>query len=100
MISLTAQVNPENADIKENIIFRFIYFDPAGLRMNLPQIPTKGGLMKVIEFLKKIGILRYGAAAGTYKNAKDAPDMLLTENYSTPGSETPVPTPDETPPSD
>lgn len=37
--------------------------------------------MKLIEFLKKIGILRYGTAAGTYKTAKDAPDMLITDVY-------------------
>ena len=56
--------------------------------------------MKLIEFLKKIGILRYGTAAGTYKNAKDAPDMLVTDVYPTQSAETPVPHPDEAKPSD
>lgn len=56
--------------------------------------------MKLIEFLKKIGILRYGAAAGTYKNAKDAPDMLITDVYPTQSEESPVAHPDEATPSD
>jgi hypothetical protein len=39
----------------------------------------KRGHMKLLAFLKKIGILRYGTAAGTYKSARDAPDMLITD---------------------
>lgn len=37
--------------------------------------------MKIIEFLQKIGILRFGGAAGTYSSAKDAPDGLMTDVY-------------------
>ncbi|MEE4266005.1 MAG: hypothetical protein V2I56_25180 [Desulfobacteraceae bacterium] len=39
--------------------------------------------MKLIAFLKKIGILRYGSVAATYKNAEAAPDMLITDVYPT-----------------
>ena len=37
--------------------------------------------MKIIEFLQKIGILRFGAEAGTYSSAKDAPNGLVTDVY-------------------
>ena len=37
--------------------------------------------MKIIEFLQKPGILRFGGAAGTYTSAKDAPDGLMTDVY-------------------
>ena len=33
--------------------------------------------MKLLDILRKLGILRYGAAAGTYTSAKDAPDGLV-----------------------
>jgi hypothetical protein len=29
--------------------------------------------MKLIDWLRKMGILRFGAAAGVYRNAKDRP---------------------------
>jgi len=32
--------------------------------------------MKLLDILRKLGILRYGAVAGTYTSAKDAPDGL------------------------
>ena len=33
--------------------------------------------MKLLDILRKLGILRYGAAAGTYSSAKDAPEGLV-----------------------
>jgi hypothetical protein len=33
--------------------------------------------MKLLEILRKLGILRYGAVAGTFTSAKDAPDGLV-----------------------
>lgn len=37
--------------------------------------------MKLLEILRKLGILRYGAAAGTYTSAKDAPQGLVGDAY-------------------
>jgi hypothetical protein len=33
--------------------------------------------MKLLEILRKLGILKSGAAAGTYTSAKDAPEGLV-----------------------
>lgn len=41
--------------------------------------------MKIIEFLQKIGIYRFGSAAGTYSSVKDAPDGLMTDVYKSTG---------------
>ena len=30
----------------------------------------------ILEFLRKIGILKFGAGAGTYRTAAEAPDAL------------------------
>lgn len=32
--------------------------------------------MKLIDWLRKLGILRFGAEAGVYRNAKDRPTSL------------------------
>ena len=38
----------------------------------------RGGTeMKLLDILRKLGILRYGAVAGTYTSAKDAPHGLV-----------------------
>ena len=37
--------------------------------------------MKLLEILRKLGILRYGAVAGTYTSAKDAPDGLVAGEF-------------------
>ena len=36
--------------------------------------------MSVIDWLRKLGILRFGAEAGTYRNAKERPDSLLMDD--------------------
>lgn len=36
--------------------------------------------MKLIDTLRKLGILRYGTAAGTYTSAKDAPTELMLDD--------------------
>jgi len=37
---------------------------------------------KLLEILSKLGILKYGAAAGTYRNATEAPDDFEYMNMS------------------
>ena len=37
--------------------------------------------MKLLEILRKLGILRYGATAGTYTSAKDAPSGLVGDDF-------------------
>ena len=37
--------------------------------------------MKIIDILRKLGILRIGYAAGTYTSAKDMPDGLVEGEY-------------------
>lgn len=37
--------------------------------------------MKLLEILRKLGILRYGAAAGTYSSTKDAPEGLVGDEF-------------------
>ena len=37
--------------------------------------------MKLLEILRKLGILRYGAAAGTYTKANDAPQGLVGDEF-------------------
>ena len=36
--------------------------------------------MNLIDILKKLGILRYGAVKGTYSSAKDMPSELLMDD--------------------
>ncbi len=35
--------------------------------------------MKLLDILRKLGILRYGATAASYTSAKDMPDELLMD---------------------
>lgn len=35
--------------------------------------------MKLIDILRKLGILRFGTVKGTYSSAKDMPDGLLMD---------------------
>ena len=37
--------------------------------------------MKLLEILRKLGILRFGATAGTYSSAKDAPKGLAGDEF-------------------
>jgi len=39
-------------------------------------------MKKLLEILSKLGILRYGASAGTYRNATEAPDDFEFMNMS------------------
>lgn len=36
--------------------------------------------MKIIDFLRKLGIIRFGAVSGKYKNYQDMPDELMFDN--------------------
>jgi len=36
--------------------------------------------MNIIKWLRKLGILRFGAVSGTYKSYKDIPDELMYDN--------------------
>ncbi len=36
--------------------------------------------MKILDMLRKLGILRYGATAAIYTSAKDMPDELFMDN--------------------
>ena len=46
--------------------------------INVGQCLNKAGwtMKGIIEFLRRIGILKFGAGAGTYRTAADAPDEL------------------------
>lgn len=35
--------------------------------------------MKLLDILRKLGILRFGAVAGTYTSAADRPDALMMD---------------------
>jgi hypothetical protein len=39
----------------------------------------KEGDVKILDTLRKLGILRYGATAATYTSAKDRPDELFMD---------------------
>jgi len=36
--------------------------------------------MKFLDWLRKLGILRFGATGGTYTSYKDRPDELMYDN--------------------
>jgi hypothetical protein len=36
--------------------------------------------MKAMDLLRKLGILRFGSASGTYKSYQDMPDELMFDN--------------------
>ena len=46
--------------------------------INMDQCLNKAGwtMKGIIDFLRRIGILKFGAGAGTYRSAADAPDEL------------------------
>ena len=37
-------------------------------------------IAKIIEFLRKVGILQIGAKSATYTSAKDMPDSFLSDD--------------------
>jgi len=39
--------------------------------------------MKLIDWLRRLGILRFGAEGGVYRNAKDRPMSLQMDGVST-----------------
>ncbi len=36
--------------------------------------------MRILDLLRKLGVLRYGTKTGTYHSAKDRPDEFLMDN--------------------
>ncbi len=36
--------------------------------------------MRLLDLLRKLGVLRYGTKTGTYHSAKDRPDEFLMDN--------------------
>jgi hypothetical protein len=53
---------------------------PAWQFGTLAQNYSKGPAMKLLDLLAKLGILRFGAKAGTYKSEKDRPTEFMMDD--------------------